>query len=654
MIVWYTTKIKINRPLILLCGCSSGEEDTKDRRRITRKYIAKYRRASDGLIPIPFIVDDIINEKVRKETGIDIALVEEILSAISYRTYIYLDTMSTGYELGQFFNSKTNNNIRVFVDDQSEQRQHCPIGQYIKLATQNCFNEYKGEYDSKAYIYFNGDELPDSISKKIDHDFDNYNIEEESISLNYFENRATSNEKYIGYYEIDGKLFFSLTIKQAFYLLCSVTSKIYDANLKEKRILKSDVTRFKKDMCEMIYKSFFAFKPSGNLIFIKPAVSISIENYDVDNLLLNMLKLWQKLSESTFKRMLIFTGDSITLGREGDDNVIEKNDEIKECLSNVFRLSSFDSKLIDDYRINQDKFVEKRIITRGNKKRLIVTYNTQSSGSNLKKLHLKIVKSLNRILESSENSYAYKKNKNCMMCFKPHKDSLFYYKIDIKSYFHSISFSAINKLISEYIRLKIRESDLPIYNNDVDYSILKSILSVLFYNYSLPIGFCSSPIISDFYLYTMDEKMNKIEGVTYSRYSDDILISSKSNELLLKAKFILLDEIKKMQLAVNDKTITRKLAKEGDSFKFLGINLCLTNGKRVFTIGKKYIIETCKMFSKYLEDRENCELFNKLKGRCEYIKYVSRQSFNKLNKMCIVKTKHSIKILDKTKYSISI
>ena len=155
----YLSKMLINRPLVFLCGVAipdNQDMEKRDRRLILKKEITERTKQLDNNKNItyqvmPIIVDYILNDKVTK--GMSMSLLEEIVSAISYKTYIFLDSMATSYELGLFTNSNTTNDVRVLVGKGYKTRSNCQIGVYIQKAHKE-FIEYTVEYNEKGFSYF--------------------------------------------------------------------------------------------------------------------------------------------------------------------------------------------------------------------------------------------------------------------------------------------------------------------------------------------------------------------------------------------------------------------------------------------------------------------------------------------------------------------
>lgn len=127
-------------------------------------------------------------------------------------------------------------------------------------------------------------------------------------------------------------------------------------------------------------------------------------------------------------------------------------------------------------------------------------------------------------LPVSTAAYAYKKGDSIKRHAQLHAKSRFFLHTDIRNFFPSIKSSRLNpilrenKHIFEDIGLDLEES-------------LEDIRKICFRKDSLSIGAVSSPVISNVVMYSFDEIMLeycKANGYLYSRYADDIYVSSKS------------------------------------------------------------------------------------------------------------------------------
>lgn len=126
--------------------------------------------------------------------------------------------------------------------------------------------------------------------------------------------------------------------------------------------------------------------------------------------------------------------------------------------------------------------------------------------------------------------YSYRKESSVYQALFPHKQNKYFLKLDIKSFFDSVNVSLIEKSliasISEYILL---EQDIKKY--------LKSILNIITYQEKLPVGFSTSPKLSNAILYDFDneiERYCRLQGITFTRFSDDLIFSANHDGCLEK------------------------------------------------------------------------------------------------------------------------
>ena len=96
-----------------------------------------------------------------------------------------------------------------------------------------------------------------------------------------------------------------------------------------------------------------------------------------------------------------------------------------------------------------------------------------------------------------------------------HKDSSYILHTDIRHFFESITF----KQVSE------------IFRNDYSEEDIQTILKIVMLNGKVPTGSITAPRIANRVMYDFDEELvdelSKIQKVIYTRYADDIVISSE-------------------------------------------------------------------------------------------------------------------------------
>lgn len=165
------------------------------------------------------------------------------------------------------------------------------------------------------------------------------------------------------------------------------------------------------------------------------------------------------------------------------------------------------------------------------------------------KYTLKVIQAwvLRNILEKVELSpcaMAYRKGKdfgiknNANM----HKDKKFIMKVDFKDFFSSISRKRVFFMFNSFG-----------YSNEIS-NLLANMCT---YNKSLPQGAVTSPYISNIILYDFDLDMYRYcinKDITYTRYSDDIVLSSNRRRPLQESKEFVLKLISKYYyLKINEK-----------------------------------------------------------------------------------------------------
>lgn len=133
----------------------------------------------------------------------------------------------------------------------------------------------------------------------------------------------------------------------------------------------------------------------------------------------------------------------------------------------------------------------------------------------------------------------FKKGESYNSFLSEHIGARFYLRVDIKSFFDSITENTIKKELENII---ICEADKE------KTKIIDLITNIATLNGCLPQGACTSPMLSNIVMERIDQRINKycqLFHVRYTRYADDMLFSSLSFDFehrkwfLKKIKFIL-------------------------------------------------------------------------------------------------------------------
>ena len=240
---------------------------------------------------------------------------------------------------------------------------------------------------------------------------------------------------------------------------------------------------------------------------------------------------------------------------------------------------------LTDYLTNPSPFVWRLCFTDNGKVREVTTYNGEG-GRLLRKKQEELLTSFDP-LPTSSLSYAYKKGKKVLDAVKPHLGHLAFVKLDIKGYFDHI--------------------DVAILREKMEAFGLTSELGYCFYQDHLPIGFVTSPKLSDFYLYDLDkaceEYLAKHPGLAYSRYADDFLLSSEKEDFEELGGLVALikEELEKVKCFLNEEKTLKAVLGKQTSVRFLGLNI----GKEKITLSKWYLLKTLNAFKRYKIARYN-------------------------------------------------
>lgn len=117
--------------------------------------------------------------------------------------------------------------------------------------------------------------------------------------------------------------------------------------------------------------------------------------------------------------------------------------------------------------------------------------------------------------------YSYIKKRSIADMAKNHLWKNYVIRIDIKSFFNTIT----KEMIKKYMNLFFRENRIGIDN-------IENFIKVVSYHDSLPIGACTSPFISNVIgYYLLDKEISLFtqeKKLSYSRYADDLIFSSNN------------------------------------------------------------------------------------------------------------------------------
>lgn len=661
--------IKIDRPPVFLCGPYVCADVENDRRNILKEYIIAHfgekQKEKYVFQPKPIIVDEIFASDTLKRHQLNLSLLEELVASLSFKTYIFLDTISTSMELGLFSHNSTDNQINVLIPYNTSENyeKRTSIGEFVKESIQsfpsNKVNliEYTAVIDGKGFTHFKDDSpsLPNEIIDQLNKDIIDLKEFHSHLEIVYrHDNGIPSKMQNVFFQAEKDEISFTLHYKTLFYFINSLTN-----NYKEfsKTVVTRDLIESSKvalvDLLlnGLIYsKSDLSDNRKAYFLLKKPQVTIKTRfHHSFDDIIRHTLHLIQLVEnhDNSQKNRGVLALDRFYL------NSGFYRDK-KPTINDLLGLTNKDKKLMTSYKKSGSKYIMHHTLKREFRRdKHIVTYSSNKYGQKLKDFHRRINAIIQDIYSYPEACQAYGKGMSIKKCLTQHINHDSFVKLDITHFFESITRSNLEQILRALVDndpRTIYKNFLAIKSNrlskikvspKVEYGNLKEIINTCMYKRKLPIGFITSPLLSNLYLSFFDQNRKLETRCKVTRYSDDILISSKIDNKphLQWVEYQLKDELKAHGLILNNyKRISKTLKLEGDSIKFLGINIVKTaKVENRLTISDQYIRNVCKECTDY-KKRPNNPSFWRLLGKVHHIKNISEDSYNKLQKLYFIKT----------------
>lgn len=252
----------------------------------------------------------------------------------------------------------------------------------------------------------------------------------------------------------------------------------------------------------------------------------------------------------------------------------------------------------------------------------------------LKKYLQFIDKVLFQNLQNNETVvHSYIKEKSPLTAVQAHSKSKYFFKTDIKDFFTKITTAHIERILQ-------RDQHLIPISDFQDY--IPTIVKFTTWNGSIPVGFVTSPKLSNAFLLEFDFELEEFcssNNLICTRYSDDIIISGSSPDSLEgleeSIQQLLWTHTSKSFLLNDKKTHTTHA---GNKIKLLG--LVITLDGRV-TIDTKYKNKVESLLYFYINDktRYNDLLVKEFKGSehsvfglLHYVKSIDPKYLEKLQR----------------------
>lgn len=621
--------IDIERPFYFLCG--PNIKNSK-KRNVLATFLRKQYQ-SKVIRPFPIIVDEIFDSPIIKDYKLDLVLLEEIVAATSLKTYIFLDSLSTAYELGLFKNSKSNNSVRILVESPFKKRKRREIGEYIQksIGTVN-FLKYRADHSGDKeleYFEFKDGKISKNIAKCIKDEMLYYKKNIQSIAITNDDNDGDTNKVFVKINKHDIKVTFSL--KSLFYMMQAFLYSKYTSYKKITAIDNGTFAKLYNEFSDFIKRqALINLGTKLNKVTIYNELDIIIDQFDksrVEEITRHIYFFFVLLNESksTLHR----------LAKKGTFHDVRNSYESNYAIDFFSYFETIDSKkitsTINSYLSNPDAYIDNVSYVVNKKLRKIYKYKDSYKGRQLRFIHEKIVEMLDLVLPTSPLSFAYKRGQNTLKCISEHRESNNFLKLDIHHYFESIKYRKFLYLFMNQISRNLKSNGIRedrFYGKEEFNKYIKA----LFYKGHIPLGFVSSPKVSDFYLKSVDDWASKLKDIKYSRYADDILMSTTDISYSFDSiKDAFEKKIKNKGLTINqDKVINKKLINNGDCIKFLGICLVKRGNNNEIRISKHYIKETIKEC--YTAEEEDVLKDEQILGKIRYIKLICNKSYESLLK----------------------
>lgn len=224
----------------------------------------------------------------------------------------------------------------------------------------------------------------------------------------------------------------------------------------------------------------------------------------------------------------------------------------------------------------------------------------------------------------------FQQNKSIKTNALMHRRKRYFLKLDFKNFFPSIKFDDIHTLIMEW-----HSHTKSLLNCD---DLCDLIMRSCFYpGDSLPIGYPTSPIISNVVMYTFDSRITAyllkdrdlFGDVVYTRYADDMIFSTNVKGACNGIKEMtenIVASLESPHLTINSSK-TRLVSSSGGSAVVTGLRICHDGHITVHRDYKNKLRLLLYLFEKGKLDKDDIQ---SLKGHLVYIKHVDPRLYTKL------------------------
>ncbi|HDR2786520.1 TPA: RNA-directed DNA polymerase [Enterobacter asburiae] len=209
----------------------------------------------------------------------------------------------------------------------------------------------------------------------------------------------------------------------------------------------------------------------------------------------------------------------------------------------IDKILLLDKEQVDEFY--QDQIQPSAVIEKRHKRKFLYSLIPDSK---LRKIQLNIFSALNEIVELNNSAIAYRSGYSYFDFLEPHSKNYHFLRVDISSFFHSLDTDDIKAAIRHYIEDDIvndkhKQKLLDVVANCIFYKVPTTSLNKDIHNKTiLPMGFCTSPLISNLVFRKIDILVQKLCSkldITYTRYADDLLFSANRHNKVIHSNYFI-------------------------------------------------------------------------------------------------------------------
>ena len=215
--------------------------------------------------------------------------------------------------------------------------------------------------------------------------------------------------------------------------------------------------------------------------------------------------------------------------------------------------------------------VKKHIVKEASAKKRVVYTLPEDEAIVLRLVTWLIIRKYDHYL--SPNLYSFRPNisiKRAIDRLTCRKDInlLYSYKLDISNYFNSIDIPTLLPILRDLF-----SDDPQLYGFFEQYLSDQRVIEggvVVCEQKGVMAGMPTAVFLANVYLSALDKAFEQVSGVTYCRYSDDIIVFAPTLELLESSRCLLYDYLKMFKLEVNPAKVNQTVP--GEEWTFLGFS----------------------------------------------------------------------------------